>query len=81
MNVRPGQVPRLLVGGAIAVAGLLVLMDEIATPLMRLPPNLLGALPGGAIAALATALGTTPGCDAVRVLPSHHPGIAQGRPE
>jgi ZIP family zinc transporter len=60
MNVRPSQVPRLLVGGAIAVAGLLVLMDEIAKPLMRLPPSLLGALQGGAIAALATALGTAP---------------------
>jgi ZIP family zinc transporter len=60
MNVRLGQVPRLLVGGAIAVAGLLLLMDEIAKPLMRLPPSLLGALQGGAIAALATALGAMP---------------------
>ncbi len=60
MNVRPGQVPRLLVGGAIAVAGLLVIMDEIAKPLMRLPPSLLGALQGGAIAARATALGAMP---------------------
>lgn len=60
MNVRSRQVPRLLVGSAIAVAGLLVLMDELARPLLRMPPSMLGALQGGAMAALATAVGTMP---------------------
>lgn len=50
----------MLVGGAIAVAGLLLLMNELAKPLMNMPPSIIGALQGGAMAALATAVGTTP---------------------
>ena len=60
MNMRSSQLPCMLVGGAIIVAGLLVLMDERVKPLMHMPPSLMGALQGGAIAALATAAGTTP---------------------
>ena len=60
MNLRSGQVPRMLVGGAIAAAGLLVFMDELAKPLMHLRPSIAGALQGGAMAALATAAGTIP---------------------
>lgn len=60
MNVRVRQVPRILVGGAIALAGLLVVMDELAKPLMNMSPGVAGALQGGAMAALATAVGTTP---------------------
>lgn len=50
----------MLVGGAIALAGLLVVMDELTKPLMRMSPGVTSALQGGAMAALATAVGTTP---------------------
>ena len=60
MNVRAAQVPCMLVGGAVAVAGLLVLTNELAKPLIHLSPSLTGALQGGAMAALATAVGTAP---------------------
>jgi ZIP family zinc transporter len=60
MNLRSGQVPRMLVGGAIVAAGLLVFMDELAKPLNHLRPSIAGALGGGAMAALATAAGTLP---------------------
>ena len=50
----------MLVGGAVAVAGLLVLTNELAKPLLHLSPSLTGALQGGSMAALATAVGTAP---------------------
>lgn len=60
MNVRGAQVPRLLLGGMIAAGGLFILMRDLVVPVSSLSPHVLGALQGGALAALATAVGTMP---------------------
>lgn len=60
MSTRAAQLPRLLVGGIIAAGGLIILMRELVVPLGSLSAEVLGALQGGALAALATAVGTLP---------------------
>ena len=60
MSTRGAQVPRLLIGGMIAVGGLVILMRDLVVPMGSLSPAVLGALQGGALAALATAIGTLP---------------------
>jgi ZIP family zinc transporter len=52
--------PRILLGLAIAVAGLSAVAVQAAALLAEAGPRVQGALTGGAIAALATALGTLP---------------------
>lgn len=60
MRYRAAQIPRLLVGGMIAGGGLIVLMRSLVAPIGSLSTEVLGALQGGAVAALATAVGTLP---------------------
>ena len=60
MSPRAAQVPRLLVGGMIAAGGLIILMRDLMVPFGSLSADVLGALQGGAMAALATAVGTLP---------------------
>ncbi len=51
---------RLALGGVICLAGMLALMDDIAGGVRAFDSRVHGALLGGAMAALATALGTLP---------------------